>query len=88
MRHRGEQNHVGVVFRTTSDETKFLHLAWHHDLRCDDWSEAEEQRYTTYLLSHEIDPARLRLLAALCEYPSGELRQDSVGSFDVAFAVG
>ena len=60
-RHNLNQQHIGFVYIDADSQTKFLHLAWHFDLRKDDLS-------NKYLwLDLNLDPLNKVHLATVCE---------------------
>jgi hypothetical protein len=58
------QRHVGLAYRpTAASEPKFLHLAWHHDLRDD---ERVSSKYRCVLLA-DVPPALHPTIVAQCK---------------------
>lgn len=56
-----DQRHVGAYYRTEHG-VRFMHLAWHHDLRTDD---DPKPRYR-WITPAALDPSVLAWLGALC----------------------
>lgn len=70
-----DQLHTGIIFRHQG-RVHFLHLAWHHQLRCDPASKYDNRLYWA---TPVVDSLLLQGLADACESLRGQLPSTQIG---------